>query len=131
MHIRKKLAFIIATFLLAASFGESCADEFILPEEAIDHVGEYGTVCGTVASSRYAVRSKGSPTFLNIDEPYPNQVFTALIWGSDRDKFEKPPEEYFEGKEICVEGLISTYRRKAQIVVDEPWQITLKDSGLG
>lgn len=134
MRIRKgKFNFIIAFFLVVLLFGihESRADEFISPDEAIDHVGEYATVCGTVASSRYSVKSKGSPTFLNIDEAYPNQVFTALIWGSDRDKFENPPEEYFEGKEICVEGLISTYRRKAQIVINEPSQITLKDSGLG
>lgn len=132
--LTRKFNFIIASFLFILLFGihDIRADEFISPDEAIDHVGEYATVCGTVASSsRYSIKSKGSPTFLNIDEPYPNQVFTALIWGDDRDKFESSPEEYFDGKDICVEGLISTYRRKAQIVVSEPSQITLRDSGLG
>ena len=42
------------------------------------------TVCGIVASAHYAASSKGQPTFVNLDKPYPNQIFTVLIWGSDR-----------------------------------------------
>jgi hypothetical protein len=34
--------------------------------------------------------SKGHPTFLNLDEPNPKEVFTILIWGSDRAKFGTP-----------------------------------------
>ena len=40
-----------------------------------------------VASAHYAERSKGQPTFINLDKPYPNAPFTVLIWGSDRGKF--------------------------------------------
>lgn len=130
---KRKRFFVIASFLLIFLSGayEGRAKSFISPEEAIDHVGEYVVVCGTVESSRYAFKSKGQPTFLNLDEPYPKKVFTALIWGSDRDKFEAAPEELYEGKEICVEGLISVYRNKAQIVVSEPSQITLREEGAG
>jgi hypothetical protein len=28
--------------------------------------------------------------FLNLDQPYPREVFTVLIWGSDRAKFGTP-----------------------------------------
>jgi hypothetical protein len=52
-------------------------------QEAGQHVGEQATVCGAVVSAHYATRSKGRPTFLNFDEPYPNPVFTVLIWGED------------------------------------------------
>ena len=59
----------------------------ITASEAIHHVGETATVCGKVASTRYARRSTGKPTFLNLDKPYPDQILTAVIWGKDRNKF--------------------------------------------
>src|SRR5712692_5691208 len=54
------------------------------PEEAASHVGESTTVCGLVASATHAARSRGAPTFLNLGKPYPDQIFTAVIWGDDR-----------------------------------------------
>lgn len=130
MHHRKRKTGLLAAFFIFFiyfGFNGTLADEYLSPSEAIDHVGEYATVCGTVASSKYALKSKGSPTFLNLDEPYPDQVFTALIWGADRDDFVEAPEKLYEGKAICVEGLISTYRKKAQIIVSSPEQITLME----
>lgn len=59
--------------------------------EAAKHVGENGTVCGTVVDVHTASRSNGSPTFINLDKSYPNQVFTILIWGSDLSKFSPAP----------------------------------------
>jgi hypothetical protein len=66
------------------------ADQKLSAQEARQHVGEQATVCGVVASGRYAARSRGQPTFLNFDAPYPNAVFTVLIWGEDRPKFDVP-----------------------------------------
>lgn len=77
----------------------------ITPAEAKNYVGETSTVCGKVASARYAVSSRGQPTFLNLGQPYPNQVFTVVIWGDDRPKFGKPEIEY-ENKQVCVTGRI-------------------------
>ena len=62
-------------FTLAA-----CASN-LTPMEAAKHVGENATVCGVVASVHTVSSSKGSPTFVNLDKPYPNQIFTVLIWG--------------------------------------------------
>jgi hypothetical protein len=31
-----------------------------------------------------AESSHGSPTILNFDQPYPDQVFSLVIWGGDR-----------------------------------------------
>jgi hypothetical protein len=55
--------------------------------EAKEHYGVTATVCGEVVSTRYATSTKGQPTFLNLDKPYPNQVFTIVIWGNNRSKF--------------------------------------------
>jgi micrococcal nuclease len=73
--------------------------------QARNHVGERATVCGNVASAHYAARSRGNPTLINLDKPYPNQIFTVLIWGSDRPKFGDPEEKY-GSKHICVTGTI-------------------------
>jgi len=40
------------------------------------------TVCGKAASAHYADRRKGQPTFLNLGEPYPHEVFTVVIWAT-------------------------------------------------
>src|SRR5579862_7834703 len=55
--------------------------------DAIHFVGQVATVCGLVASAKYASETKGQPTFLNLDKPYPNHVFTAVIWGKNRGAF--------------------------------------------
>jgi hypothetical protein len=98
------------------------AQKSLLTAEAKNHIGEKATVCGEVVSTHYAARSHGNPTFINLDKPYPNQVFTVLIWGSDRPKF-GDPEETYRSKHICVTGKISDYKGAPEIVAYEPSQI--------
>jgi DNA/RNA endonuclease YhcR with UshA esterase domain len=92
--------------------------------EAKEHFGETATVCGEVVSTRYAASTKGQPTFLNLDKPYPNQVFTIVIWGNNRSKF-GTPEDNYKGKRICVSGKITAYAGLPEIVVDDPKQIRI------
>jgi DNA/RNA endonuclease YhcR with UshA esterase domain len=94
----------------------------ITAAEGKDHVGETRTVCGKVVSTHYASGSKGQPTFLNLDEPYPKEVFTILIWGSDRAKFGAPETKYKDAR-VCVTGKITSYRGKPEIIATEPKQI--------
>src|ERR1700686_4594028 len=68
--------------------------------EAKDHIGEQATVCGKVASTRYAATTRGKPTFLNLDKPYPSPLFTVLIWGENRKKLGTPEEKYRD-KQVC------------------------------
>jgi hypothetical protein len=93
--------------------------------EAKDHIGDRATVCGKVASTHQAKSSKGEPTFLNLDEPYPKEVFTILIWGSDREKFATPEDEY-KGLRACVTGKITSYRGRPEIVATERGQIAIQ-----
>jgi hypothetical protein len=55
--------------------------------ESEDLIGDRATVCGKVLSTHYAKSSKDEATFLNLDEPYPKEVFAILTWGSGREKF--------------------------------------------
>ena len=107
-------------FVLLASV--SLAEQKLSPADAKHHVGEHATVCGPVASARYAQRSKGQPTFLNLDKPYPNQIFTIVIWGEHRTKFGTPEEKY-RGKQICVSGDVREYRGTPEMIASDPEQI--------
>ena len=91
-------------------------DSKIIAENAVNHIGQIGVVCGKVESTHYAENSRGSPTYLNLGKPYPDQVFTVVIWGRYRQKFDKP-EQTYKGKQICVRGKITEYQGIPQIEV--------------
>jgi hypothetical protein len=125
--IKSLACFIFLDFAFLICVSISIAQqEYVNPMDAHKYIGMEKTVCGTVASATYAVRTKGRPTFLNLDQPYPNQVFTIVIWGSDRNKFKNPPESFFKGKRICVTGIIKDFRGKPEIVVRSPDQMVVK-----
>jgi hypothetical protein len=77
----RALLFVVASIALSYSSDILADATNISPADAIHFVGQVVTVCGHVASARYASDSKGQPTFLNLDKPYPNHVFTAVNWG--------------------------------------------------
>lgn len=95
----------------------------INPGDSKNHFGRRMTVCGVVASASYDARSSGRPTFLSLDEPYPRQIFTALIWGEDRDKF-GTPENTLKEKRVCVSGLIEEYHGASQIILRRASQLS-------
>jgi hypothetical protein len=94
-------------------------------EEAASHVGENAAVCGLVASARYAAQATAAPTFLDFGKPYPNQSFTAIIFGGDRTKF-GAPEISLSEKQVCVRGKIFLYQGKPEIILREPEQISVR-----
>ncbi len=116
---------LLTTFITLVLLPLQASGE-ITAKDAEKYFGKTETVCGQVASATHAVRSKGQPTFLNLDESYPNQIFTVVIWGSDRGKFSEPTEKLYRGKTICVTGKITSYRGKPQIVVKDPKQIVVR-----
>jgi hypothetical protein len=110
---------ILSAFAVAAA-----TQKKLSASEAKDHFGETTTVCGEVVSAQYAVTTSGQPTFLNLDKPYPHQIFTIVIWGNSRSKFGKPEEDY-KRKRICVLGKITAYAGLPEIVANDPKQIKL------
>jgi hypothetical protein len=64
-----------------------------------------------------------APTFVDLGQPYPNEVFTAIIFGSDRPKF-GTPEVSLQGKPICVTGEIFLFQGKPKMALREPKQLT-------
>ena len=117
-----RLSISSSALSLLLTFSTAAQTNKITAAEAKDHVGEVRTVCGKVASTHYASGSKGQPTFLNLDEPYPKEVFTILIWGSDRAKFGAPETKYKDAR-VCVTGKITSHKEKPEIIATEPKQI--------
>ncbi len=100
----------------------------IQASDAEQHAGEVATVCGKVASTAYLASVAGRPTFLNFERPYPDQVFTVVIWGSNRDLFDGRPENLFDGRSVCVTGEIVVHKGRPEIIVESPDQIVVTAS---
>ena len=132
MHTRRHGGVAAATIALVLAVMPTSvtavADDDVIRIEASDaaqHVGEVAEVCGQVASAAYLASIGGQPTFLNLERPYPDQLFTVVIWGSSRKEFDGRPENLYDGKPICVTGKIVEYEGRAQIVVKDPEQIVI------
>lgn len=122
MHKLTKICFVLCFLSLPSLL---VGQTKIPATEAKKHVGERATVCGDVVSTHYAARTKGNPTFLNLDQPYPNQIFTILIWGRDRAKFGDPESKY-GNKRICVTGTIKDYKGVPEVIAEQPSQIEIQ-----
>jgi hypothetical protein len=109
---------VTITSLLCVSIGQA---QSLTTAQAKAHEGESATVCGIVSSEHTATRSKGEPTFINLDSAYPNQVFTIVVWGDDRRNVGAlPPTK----SHVCATGLIKDYRGVPEIVVRSNGQLS-------
>ena len=127
MKVFKKLGYLL--FLILVLFfieflSVSYSQNEITASQALNYIGQRKTVCGIVASVKYSRYSRGQPTFINIDKPYPNQIFTLVIWGSDRIKFSNIESVFVQGRRVCATGLIKSYHGKPEMVLREPSQIS-------
>lgn len=66
--------------------------------------GKKVTICGKVVSTKL---SKNGHTFLNLDQAFPNQIFSATIWKSNSIHFSFPPHIQLKDKYVCLEGKIT------------------------
>jgi len=123
------LAAVVVAAVLAVPY--ACAGrETIEAAEAAGYVGEEVTVCGQVVDAAYLARSSSRPTFLNFERAFPETPFTVVIWPAVRERFDEPPHEYFLGKTLCVDGRITLYKGRPQIVVDAVDQIRVEASNV-
>jgi hypothetical protein len=123
--LRKFRASVFVTLLLLAPAAALPQTQHITAREAKNHVGEKATVCGRVVGIHFVSSGKGQPTFVHFDEQYPNQVFTLVIWGSDRPKFGRP-EDLYRNKDLCVTGKITSYLKVPEIVASNPNQVQIQ-----
>ncbi|HIF15064.1 MAG TPA: DNA/RNA non-specific endonuclease, partial [Bacteroidetes bacterium] len=95
------------------------------------HIGQECKVCGTVVSTKYNKKGKGSPTYINLDKQFPNHVFSITIWGDDRKNFSFEPEMELMNKAICVTGIIKTFKGIPQLTLNSESQMEFLDEYSG
>ena len=85
--------------------------------QAYKHIGDYRVVCGYVAQVKGFSKGK----YLNLGTSYPNQDATVVVWDSDMGNFNNVDQ--YEGREICVQGTVSSYKGTPQIKLSSMKQL--------
>ncbi|MDR3458756.1 MAG: hypothetical protein P4N60_15000 [Verrucomicrobiae bacterium] len=87
--------------------------------EADKHIDESVVVTGKVAQ----VSIRPAIVFLNMDQPFPDSPFTAVIMTKNTNGF--GDLKALEGKAIEVAGKIKSFHDKPEIVLDSTNQLTV------
>lgn len=94
----------------------------ISPQQAKQYVGLEKVICGNVVE--ITPFSKG--VYLNLEEPYPNQALSIVIWDSDIPKFDGAYLKLTLQQRYCVIGKIERYKDQLQIVLSNPTKFYLE-----
>lgn len=78
--------------------------------------------CGKVVE----IRPFTQGVFLNFDEKYPNQVFSALILNEEVELFGATRIKQFLGREICISGEVEKINTKSQVIIRSLEQVNRK-----
>jgi micrococcal nuclease len=108
----------------------SAISQTIPAGEVKNNVGKIVTVSGKVVSGSHLSSAYKQPTLLNIDKPFPNEIFTVVIYGENRKAFGYNPEEVLLGKDISVTGKVTMYYGKPQVEVVKPEQIVFATAAI-
>lgn len=94
----------------------------ISADEAVNYIGKQVTVCTKV----YSIKTLAKVSFIDVGVAYPSSPLTIVIFAKDLDKFKPSLEVLYNGKDICVKGIVELYKNKPEIIVSDPKQITVK-----
>ena len=118
---------VFTVLMIVSLFGANVAvlsqGKRLTTREAQHHIGHQGTVCGMVRSERYLPKMRGSPTYLDLDQAYPDQRFSVVIWGMNRTRFKHP--ETYRDHSICITGRIGTDRGLPEMIISDPGQLSV------
>ncbi len=91
------------------------------------NTGKTVTVCGKVVS---ATKSARGNTFLNLDQSFPDQIFSISIFKNSHVNFTYEPSEYLIDKNICVKGEIGEFQGTPSMIIESPKKITTYNTDL-
>ncbi|HLY63802.1 MAG TPA: hypothetical protein VKV95_23935 [Terriglobia bacterium] len=86
--------------------------------DAASHVGQTGCISGRLLR---VFTSRGGNSFLDFCESYKDCPFTSVIFAADKNKF--GDMETLNGRQIEIQGNITSYQGRAEIIVHSPQQI--------
>jgi hypothetical protein len=86
---------------------------------AAQHYDQLMTVTGMVAQ----VTERPKLVFINLDQPYPDSPFVAIIFSSATNQFANLKS--LKGRAVEITGTVKNYHDKPEIVVDKPGQLSV------
>jgi len=98
----------------------SAVPDALPADQALKHVGEHRKVAFQVVRTY----NSGSAVFLDSHEPH-DGYFYVIIFPDLWNRFPDPPEDYFAGRCVEVEGQIGLFRGAPQILLRDPEQIKI------
>jgi hypothetical protein len=115
---------LLLMLLLAQAAGFARADTNNLPVKigAVDAARHYDrvlTVTGTVAQ----VSLRPSIVFINLDHPYPDSPFVAIIHSQDTNRFGNL--KLLKGEPVEITGKVINYHNRPEIVLEKPSQLLI------
>lgn len=107
------MSLLMKSVLLFVLSSLSAVAQTIPATEASSHLGERATVCGKIADIHTATASRGTPTFIDFEKPYPGQVFTAVVWQNEKARVGTIPRTGV----LCVTGTIAEFHGRPEVVL--------------
>ena len=99
----------------------------IVPMDSVSaHIGYDVTFCEKV-SDAFKPAGENKLIYINFGGKYPDHKFTAVIFPKDQPKFPLNPVTVLKDKNVCITGKISEYKGTAQMVLNDPAQLVIKD----
>jgi DNA/RNA endonuclease YhcR with UshA esterase domain len=108
--------FLLILVLFLSSFVKTNAQIKIESDSAKYFLNKNVIIRGEVAEI-YITKGPKPNIILNIDKPYPNQTFSVVIFNSMIQKFDYDIATELKGKTIEVQGKLTSYKNKPQIIV--------------
>lgn len=95
----------------------------ISTKDAPFHEGESVTACGPLKQVSPFKRG----LYLNMDDRYPQQSITFVVWEDDLAEFKQQhgPLEDLVGKNICGKGTITEYKGRSQMSLYNAFSLQL------
>ena len=87
-------------------------------QDAGSHTGETGCVSGRLLR---VFTSRGGNSFMDFSADYRKCPFTSVIFASDKDKFGDLGT--LAGRQVEIQGVITSYQGRAEIIIHDPEQI--------
>ena len=84
------------------------------------------TFCDLVTEI-YRPTGENKMIYINFGGKYPDQLFTAVIYPADQLRFPYNLLALLKNKTICINGKITDYKGKSQMVLTEPEQIQIRE----
>ena len=82
------------------------------------------TICGKVVSTHL---SKNGHIFLNLDQSFPEQIFSITIWKSNTTNFSYLPHLELKNKQICIKGRINENKGIPTMTVENEKSISIQE----